>query len=64
MANIIPDSFKAELLAGTHDFKYGTSSQTFKVALYTDISAYSTASTVYLTTNEVSSSGTGYVTGG
>ena len=64
MANIIPDSFKAELLAGTHDFKYGTSSQTFKVALYTDISAYSTASTVYLTTNDVSSSGTGYVTGG
>jgi len=64
MANIIPDSFKSELLAGTHDFKYGTSTQTFKVALYTSIAAYSTASTVYLTTSEVSSSGTGYATGG
>jgi len=64
MANIIPDSFKSELLAGTHDFKYGTSTQTFKVALYTSIGAYSTASTVYLTTDEVSSSGTGYATGG
>jgi len=64
MANIIPDSFKSELLAGTHDFKYGTSTQTFKVALYTSLAAYSTASTVYLTTSEVSSSGTGYATGG
>jgi len=64
MANIIPDSFKSELLAGTHDFKYGTSTQTFKVALYTSLAAYSTASTVYLTTSEVSSAGTGYATGG
>ena len=67
MANIIPDSFKSELLAGTHDFKYGTSTQTFRVALYTSISSYSTASTVYLAgtgNGEVDSSGTGYATGG
>ena len=64
MANIIPDSFKSSLLAGTHDFLYGVSTDTYKFALYTDISGYSTASTVYQTGGEVSSSGTNYVTGG
>jgi len=64
MANIIPDSFKSELLSGTHDFSSG--GNTFKIALYVTTLGppYSTSSTAYSTTNEVSSSGTGYTTGG
>ena len=64
MANIIPDSFKSELLSGTHNFATGGDS--FKIALYVGTlgPAYTTSSTVYSTTNEVSSSGTGYTTGG
>jgi len=62
MANIIPDAFKSELLSGTHNFANG--GNTFKIALFTDISGYSTSSTTYSTTNEVSSSGTSYTAGG
>ena len=62
MANIIPDAFKSELLSGTHNFASG--GNTFKIALYTDISGFSTSSTAYTTTNEVSSSGTSYTAGG
>ena len=64
MANIIPDSFKLELLSGTHDFADG--GNTFNIALYVSTLGppYTTSSTVYSTTNEVSSSGTGYATGG
>ena len=62
MANIIPDAFKSELLSGTHNFANG--GNTFKIALYTDISGFSTSSTAYTTTNEVSSSGTSYTAGG
>ena len=64
MANIIPDSFKLELLSGTHNFASG--GNTFKIALYESTLGppYTTSSTVYSTTNEVSSSGTNYTTGG
>jgi|TARA_B100000929_G_C15379783_1_gene377444 hypothetical protein len=64
MANIIPDAFKSELLSGTHDFSSG--GNTFKIALYVTTLGppYTTSSTVYSTDNEVSSSGTGYATGG
>ena len=62
MANIIPDAFKSELLSGTHNFANG--GNTFKIALFTDISGYSTSSTAYTTSNEVSSSGTSYTAGG
>ena len=64
MANIIPDAFKLELLSGTHDFADG--GDTFKIALYVTTLGppYTTSSTVYSTDNEVSSSGTGYATGG
>ena len=64
MANIIPDAFKSELLSGTHNFADG--GDTFKIALYVTTLGppYSTSSTAYSTTNEVSSSGTGYTTGG
>ena len=64
MANIIPDSFKSELLSGTHNFADG--GDQFKIALYVSTLGppYSTSSTVYSTDNEVSSSGTNYATGG
>ena len=62
MANIVPDSFKTDLLGGVFDFDSGGS--TFKLALYTDISGFSTSTTAYTTTNEVSSSGTSYTAGG
>ena len=64
MANIIPDAFKLELLSGTHNFASG--GNTFKIALYVTTLGppYTTASTVYSTDNEVSSSGTNYTTGG
>ena len=61
MANIIPHSFRGELFSGTHDFSNGGNS--FKIALYTS-NPYSTSSTVYLNTNEVSASNTGYTTAG
>ena len=54
MANIVPFSFKGELLSGTHNFANGGDS--FKIALYTS-NPYTTSSTVALTTNEVSSAG-------
>ena len=66
MANIVPDSFKAELLAGSHNFEFGVSAQVFKLALYVTTLGppYKTSSTVYSTSNEVSSSGTNYSAGG
>ena len=63
MANIVPDSFKTDLLGGTFDFD-SSGGSTFKLALYTDISGFSTSTTAYTTSNEVSSSGTSYTAGG
>jgi hypothetical protein len=57
MANIVPDSFKTDLLGGVFDFDSGGS--TFKLAL-----GFSTSTTAYTTSNEVSSSGTNYTAGG
>ena len=54
MANVIPHAFKGELLSGTHNFASGGNS--FKLALYTS-TPYTTSSTAYDTTNEVSASG-------
>jgi len=61
MANIVPDSFKQELFLATHNFNT-TSGNTFKLALYTTVSGFSTGTTNYITTNEAS--GTGYSAGG
>ena len=61
MANIIPFAFRGELFSGTHNFANGGNS--FKIALYTG-NPYSTSSTTYLTSQEVSASNTGYTTGG
>ena len=54
MANVVPFSFKGELMSGTHNFASGGDG--FKIALYTS-NPYDTSSTVALTTNEVSSAG-------
>ena len=62
MANVIPTSFKSELLSGTHNFASGGNS--FKIALYTDISGLTASTTAFTTTNQVSSSGTSYTSGG
>ena len=55
MANIIPFSFRGALFSGQHDFQ-NSGGNTFKLSLYT-ANPYTTASTVYLTTHEVSSGG-------
>ena len=54
MANVIPFAFRGELFTGTHNFASG--GNTFKIALYTS-NPYTTSSTAYDTTNEVSASG-------
>ena len=61
MANVIPFSFRGELFTGTHNFASGGDS--FKMALYT-ANPYTTASTIYSATSEVSASGTNYTTTG
>ena len=61
MANIVPDSFKQELFLATHNFST-SAGNTFKLALYTTVSGFSTGATNYITTNEAS--GTGYSAGG
>ena len=62
MANLIPFAFRGELFTGTHNFASG--GDNFKFALYT-ANDYTTASTVYSTSSEVSSAGgTNYDAGG
>jgi hypothetical protein len=56
-------SFKVQLMQGLHNFG-PTSPDTFKIALYTAAADLGAATTVYTTTNEVSSSGTNYTAGG
>ena len=57
MANVVPFSFKGELLSGTHNFANG--GDTFKIALYngTISATYTTSTTVVQTNDEVSSAG-------
>ena len=54
-------SFKQALLDGEMDFSSDTS-QTYKIALFTESADLSAATTAYSTSNEVS--GTGYTAGG
>ena len=63
MANIVPDSFKTDLLKGTFNFD-SSGGSTFKLALYTSLANFSTSTTAFTSTNEVSSSGTNYKAGG
>ena len=53
----ICNSYKQEILEGVH-----ASTDTYKVALYTDAATLGAATTAYSTSNEVS--GTGYTAGG
>ena len=57
MTNVVPFSFKGELMSGTHNFSNG--GDTFKIALYdgTISATYTTSSTVVSTNDEVSSAG-------
>ena len=68
MANIVPNSFKSNLLKGVFNFDTaGNGGNTFKCALYTAITGYSVSSTTYLAgtgNNEVGTSGTSYSTRG
>jgi hypothetical protein len=59
----VTTSCKIQLLQAVHNFG-PTSPNTFKVALYTGNADLNADTTVYNTTNEVSSSGTGYTAGG
>jgi hypothetical protein len=58
----VANSFKGELLTGTHNFTAG-SGNVFKLALYTSAATLNSATTVYTSTNEVANTGQ-YVTGG
>jgi hypothetical protein len=61
--NAICNSFKKELLQGSHDFDTsGDGGDTFKLAMYTSAATLGASTTNYATTNEVSSSG--YTAGG
>ena len=61
----LPNSFKKQLLDGDQDFTSpaGTGDR-FKLALYVSTATLGAATTSYTTSGEVSSSGTGYTTGG
>ena len=52
--NAICDSFKKELLQGSHDFDAST--DTYKLAMYTSSATLGKSTTNYATANEVSSS--------
>jgi hypothetical protein len=56
------NSFKTEILTGTHDFTASTG-HTFKLALYTSSATLDKSTTAYSATNEVGDSGT-YSAGG
>ena len=59
--NAICDSFKKELLQAKHDFD--TSSDTYKLAMFTSSATLGKSTTNYTTSNEVSSP-SGYTAGG
>ena len=61
ITSAICNSFKQELLVGTHNFT-ASSGNTFKLALYTSSASLGASTTAYSTSNEVS--GTGYTAAG
>ena len=61
MANVVPFSFKGELMSGTHNFANG--GDAFKIALYTSSASLDASTTAFTTSNEVSDSGS-YSSGG
>jgi hypothetical protein len=64
ISSAICNSFKQELLVGTHNFT-ASSGNTFKIALYTSSASLGASTTAYSTSNEISNtSGSAYSAGG
>ena len=64
ISSAICNSFKQEILVGTHNFT-ASSGNTFKLALYTSSASMGASTTAYSTSNEISNtSGSAYSAGG
>ena len=64
ISSAVCNSFKQEILVGTHNFT-ASSGNTFKIALYTSSASLGAATTAYSATNEISNtSGSAYSAGG
>jgi len=64
ITSAICNSFKQELLVGTHNFT-ATTGNTFKIALFTSDATLGASTTAFSTSNEITnSSGTAYTSGG
>ena len=64
ITSAICNSFKQEILVGTHNFT-ASSGNSFKLALYTSSASLGAGTTAYATTNEISNtSGSAYTAGG
>ena len=64
ISSAICNSFKQEILVGTHNFT-ASSGHTFKIALYTSSASLGASTTAYSTSNEISNtSGSAYSAGG
>ena len=64
ISSAVCNSFKQEILVGTHNFT-ASSGNAFKLALYTSSASLGAGTTAYATTNEISNtSGSAYSAGG
>ena len=64
IASAVCNSFKQEILVGTHNFT-ASSGNAFKLAMYTSSASLGAGTTAYATTNEISNtSGSAYTAGG
>ena len=64
ISSAICNSFKQEILVGTHNFT-ASSGNTFKLALYTSSASLGAGTTAYSSSNEISNtSGSAYTAGG
>ena len=66
ISSAVCNSFKQEILVGTHNFTVlGSGGNAFKLALYTSSASLGAGTTAYATTNEISNtSGSAYTAGG
>jgi len=64
IASAVCNSFKQEILVGTHNFT-ASSGNAFKLAMYTSSASLGAGTTAYATTNEITNaSGSAYAAGG
>jgi len=64
ISSAVCNSFKQEILVGTHNFT-ASSGNTFKIALYTSSASLGASTTAYSSSNEISNtSGSAYSAGG